>query len=73
MTTLYCLFIAALLMSLDMIVEMFCLMVMMTEREVKMMMMRGRKKPMEKRKMLYVVSCVSLHDGAQLIPFCSGL
>ena len=49
------------------------MMVMMTEREVKMMMMRGRKKPMEKRKMLYVVSCVSLHDGAQLIPFCSGL
>ena len=64
---------AAVLMSLDRMLEMFFLMVTMTDIEVVMMIIRGKKKPIEKRKMLYVLSCLSLHDGAQLIPFFSGL
>ena len=52
LTTRYCLSIAAARMSLERMVEMFCLIVKMTVREVVKMIMRGRKKPVEKRKML---------------------
>ena len=73
LTTLYCLSMAASLMSFEMIVEIFSLIMEMTEKDEMMMMTRGRKNPSEKRKMLYVVSCSSLQEGAQLIPFFSGL
>ena len=52
LTTLYCLSMEASLMSFEMIVEMFSLMMEMTEKEEMMMMRRGRKNPSEKRKML---------------------
>ena len=52
LTTLYCLSMEAFLMSFEMIVEMFSLMMEMTEKEEMMMMTRGRKNPSEKRKML---------------------
>ena len=64
---------AHLLMSLEVRVEILRLRMKMTNREEKMIMESGIKKPSEKRNTLYGTSSCFLHEGAQLMPLLSGL